>query len=258
VRKRLSHLCLSTLGLTGVSLAHAENIYMFSLATGIAPRYEGSRDYRPVVAPVIAAQFDNGFFLSPMEGAGYKKEFANGLFVSTALDYDFGRSDSNRTDLPGSNYLKGMGRIPGSLMLSVQAGAHVFGTSTISVTLDQPLTHTGRGLSGHVAMTVPVLQTPTNQVDITGSIHAGTGRYAQTFFGVTDAQAANSNFRPYSVKGGIDSAKVSVGWTATVFSPRWSVHTEAGASRLIGNSGDSPIVQKKVNYFAISALTYRY
>jgi outer membrane scaffolding protein for murein synthesis (MipA/OmpV family) len=45
---------------------------------------------------------------------------------------------------------------------------------------------------------------------------------------------------------------------ATVFSPRWSVHTEAGASRLIGNSGDSPIVQKKVNYFAISALTYRY
>jgi outer membrane scaffolding protein for murein synthesis (MipA/OmpV family) len=36
------------------------------------------------------------------------------------------------------------------------------------------------------------------------------------------------------------------------------VHTEAGASRLIGNSGDSPIVQKKVNYFAISALTYRY
>ena len=71
---------------------------MFSLATGIAPRYEGSRDYRPVVAPVIAAQFDNG--LSPMEGAGYKKEFANGLFVSTALDYDFGRSDSNRPTCP--------------------------------------------------------------------------------------------------------------------------------------------------------------
>lgn len=257
MRKRLSQLCISTLGLTGATLAHAENFYMFSLATGFAPRYEGSRDYRPVIAPVIAAEFSNGFFLSPMQGAGYKKEFSNGLFVSTALDYDFGRSDSNRADLPGSDFLKGMGRVPGSLMISVQAGAHVFGTSTISVTLDQPLTHTGRGLSGHIAMTVPVLQTPTNQVDITGSVHAGTGRYAQTFFGVTDAQSANSAFQPYSAKGGIDSAKFSLGWTTT-FSPRWSVHTEAGASRLIGSSGDSPIVQKKVSYFGITALTYRY
>lgn len=245
------------LGLTGASLAHAENFYMFSLAAGVAPRYEGSRNYRPLVAPLIGAQFSNGLFLSAKDGAGYKKEFSNGMFVSTALSYDFGRTDSNRADLPGSDYLKGMGRIPGSVMVSLQVGAHVFGESTISVTLDQPITNTSRGLSGHVAMTVPVLKTTMNQIAVTGSVHAGTGRYTQTFFGVSDAQAANSNFKPYSTKAGIDSAKVSLGWTHT-FSPRWSVHTEGGASRLVGNAANSPVVQSKLNYFAVSALTYRY
>ena len=150
MRKRLSYLCLPLLGLTCSSIAHAENFYTFGLGTGVAPRYLGSKDYRGLVAPVFSAEFSNGFFISPFEGAGYKKTFANGIFVSTALDYDFGRSDSNRADLPGSNYLKSMGRIPGSLMMHFQVGATVFGDTTISVTLDQPLTHTTRGVSGHL------------------------------------------------------------------------------------------------------------
>jgi len=143
------------------------------------------------------------------------------------------------------------------VMVSVQVGAHLFGPSTISITLDQPVTHTSRGTSGHVDLTVPVLQTVDNEISITGSVHAGSGRYTQTFFGVTDAQAAASRFQPYAVKGGFDSAKVSAAWTYS-FSPRWSVHTEGGMARLLGASANSPIVQSKNNYFAITALTYRY
>ncbi|MFL9997287.1 Outer membrane scaffolding protein for murein synthesis, MipA/OmpV family [Burkholderia sp. GAS332] len=257
MRKRLFYLCVPLFSLTCSSMAYAENFYMFSLAGGVAPRYQGSRDYRPFVAPLIAAEFSNGIFLSPTDGLGYKHTFANGLFASAALSYDFGRTDSNRADLPGSDYLKGMGRIPGSVMASVQVGAHLFGPSTISITLDQPLTHTSRGTSGHVDLTVPVLQTVDNDISITGSVHAGSGRYTQTFFGVTDAQAAASRFQPYALKGGIDSAKVSAAWTYS-FSPRWSVHTEGGMTRLLGASANSPIVQSKNNYFAVTALTYRY
>jgi outer membrane protein len=257
VRKRLSYLCLPLLGLTCSSMAYAENFYMFGLGTGVAPRYLGSKDYRGLVAPVISAEFSNGFFISPLQGAGYKKTFANRMFVSTALSYDFGRSDSNRADLPGSNYLKGMGRIPGSLMMSFQVGATVFGDTTISVTLDQPLTHTTRGVSGHIDLTTPVLHTATNDISVTGSLHAGSGRYTQTFFGVTDAQSASSGFRPYSVKAGFDNATVSAAWTYS-FTPKWSVRTSGGLTRILGSSADSPIVQKKSGYFATTAVTYRY
>jgi outer membrane scaffolding protein for murein synthesis (MipA/OmpV family) len=43
-----------------------------------------------------------------------------------------------------------------------------------------------------------------------------------------------------------------------MFSPRWSVRTEGGVTRLLGASANSPIVQSKNNYFAVTALTYRY
>ena len=81
MRKRLSYfsyLCFPLLGLTCSSMAHAENFYTFGLGTGVAPRYLGSKDYRGLVAPVFSAEFSNGFFISPFEGAGYKKTFANG------------------------------------------------------------------------------------------------------------------------------------------------------------------------------------
>lgn len=257
MRKRLLHCCAPLLGLTCVSAAHAENTYLFSLAGGVTSRYEGSRDYRPIIGPAFSAQFDNGFFIGMLDGAGYKKTFANGMFVSAALSYDDGRADENRFDRAGSDYLKGMGNIPGSLLISVQAGAHVFGDSTVSVTLDQPVTHTTRGISGHVDLTVPILQTAADQIGVTGSLHAGSGRYTQTFFGVTDAQAASSRFSAYSTKGGFDKATVSTAWTH-VFTPRWSVTTTGGLTRLVGSSSNSPIVQTKNNWFGITALTYRY
>ncbi|MGH8777906.1 MipA/OmpV family protein [Paraburkholderia sp.] len=243
--------------MTCVSAAHAENTYLFSLATGVTARYEGSRDYRAILGPSFSAQFDNGFFVSMLDGAGYKKTFANGMYVSAALSYADGRGDENRFDRNGSDYLKGMGNIPGALLISLQAGAHVFGDSTVSVTLDQPVTHTTRGVSGHVDLTVPVLQTSTNQISVTGSLHAGNGRYTQTFFGVTGAQSASSGFSAYSTKGGFDKATISTAWTYIV-SPRWSVTTTGGLTRLIGSSSNSPIVQTKNNWFGITALTYRY
>ncbi|WP_040011345.1 MipA/OmpV family protein [Cupriavidus sp. HMR-1] len=240
-----------------VSVAHAENLYLLSLATGVAPRYEGSRDYRPVVGPVLAAQFGNGFFISSADGAGYRKQFSNGLFVSAALGYAMGRTDENRFNGPGSDYLKGMGNIPGSLLVSVQAGVRLFGSSTFSVTLDQPVTHTTRGISGHVDLTMPIVHAGNDNISVTGTLHAGSGRYTQTFFGVTAAQAARSRFQPYSAKGGFDQATMSVAWTH-MFSPRWSLNTTVGMERLIGSSRDSPIVQKQANWFGLTSITYRY
>lgn len=243
--------------MTGASAAHAENFYLFSLATGVTSRYDGSRDYRPVVGPAFAAQFGNGFFISSADGAGYQKEFANGLFVSAALSYGAGRDDENRFDGPGSDYLKGMGNIPGSVLVSVRAGVHLLGSSTFSVTFDQPVTHTTRGVSGHVDLTVPILHTPANDISVTGSLHAGSSRYTQTFFGVTAAQAASSRFQPYSTKAGFDQAMITAAWRHT-FSPHWSMNTTVGLARLLGSASNSPIVQTKDNWFGMTSITYRY
>lgn len=109
----------------------------------------------------------------------------------------------------------------------------------------------------HVDLAVPVYSAGRHEVVVTGSVHAASGRYTQTFYGVTDAQAAATRFAPYSTKGGIDSASMSVAWTYK-FSKHWSVDTTLGLTRLLGRYGNSPIVQQKANYFGLSSLTYRF
>ncbi|WP_081767163.1 MipA/OmpV family protein [Hylemonella gracilis] len=257
VSSPLLPLMLLGLGLAGHPTAQAENVYLLSLAGGVTPRYEGSRDYQPVVLPVIAAEFDNGVFLNPLEGLGYRTQFSHGVFASVALGYDDGRSDEDRYLLPGSDHLKGMGDVPGSTLVLLQIGVRLPGDLSLSATLDQPITETGRGWGGRVDLAGPVWSKPSNQISLTGSVHAGSDRYAQTFFGVTDRQAANSRFDAYTPRGGVDSLRLTIDWTH-VFTPHWMVKTTGGVSRLVGDAADSPIVQSKENYLAMTALVYRF
>ncbi|MDF3822731.1 MipA/OmpV family protein [Leptospira sp. 96542] len=191
------------------------------------------------------------------DGLGYRKQFANGFFASLALGYDPGRSDKDRYLSPGSDDLKGMGTVPGSTLLLLQVGTRLAGDLTLSATLDQPVTQTGRGWGGRVDLTVPALTRPSDQIGVTGSIHAGNQRYAQTFFGVSDMQSANSGFDAYRPEGGVDSLKMTLDWTH-VFNANWMMKTTGGVSRLVGDAADSPIVQSKTNYLAMTALVYRY
>ncbi|MFP3561798.1 MipA/OmpV family protein, partial [Paraburkholderia sp. SIMBA_049] len=81
-----------------------------------------------------------------------------------------GRADENRFDLPGSDYLKGMGRSPGSVLIGVRAGVTLLDAAELSVTVDTPVTHTSRGVSGHVDLAVPVFKTAQHEIVVTGTV----------------------------------------------------------------------------------------
>lgn len=252
---------LRTLGLVTLlvitSAAHAENFYSIGVGGGITPRYTGSRDYRPVFTPILGATFDNGFFASSLEGIGYTKTFSNGLYVKGTLNYDLGRTDSNSFEKPGSNHLAGMGDIPGALVFSAEAGFHVFGPSTLSLAIDTPLTHTANGVAAHVDFTSPLIETGSDSVSVVGSVHGGTARYMQTWYGVTAAQSDASGFRAYTSKAGIDNVSASLKWSHA-FSAAWSVTSSAQITRLVGKAGNSPIVQSKSGYSLLTSVNYRF
>ncbi|MFO6419352.1 MipA/OmpV family protein [Hylemonella sp. W303a] len=252
-------LCVALLGLglAASESAHAENVYLFALAGGVAPRYEGGKDLQPLVLPYIAAEFDNGVFVNPQNGLGFRKQFSNGWFSSLALGYDYGRADEDRALTPGSDHLRGMGNIPESVLALLQIGINLAGDVTLSAALDQPVTATRRGWSARVDLTAPAWSRPSDQIAVTGSLHLGSDRYAQTYFGVSDKQSANSGFDAYRPDGGVDSLRLTLDWTH-IFSAHWMVKTTGGVSRLLGDAADSPIVQVKNNYLAMTALVYRY
>lgn len=104
---------------------------------------------------------------------------------------------------------------------------------------------------------MPVIQSGAHIVTLGPSVHYGSGRYMQTLFGVTDAQAANSAFSAYAPKAGSDAATLSLTWNYAL-SKEWSVRTLVAATRLLGDAAKSPIVQSKQSYFGMSSINYTF
>ena len=239
------------------NMALADSVYTAGLGVGIAPRYAGSKQSHALFAPFISAQWDNGFSFDPIQGLAYQKEFGNGLFIGGMLSYDYGRSDRDRAELPGSDHLAGMGRISSSVIGSAQVGTHLWGKSTLSFTLDNPFTHSNNGVAGHLDVVVPLLETEHDQLNLTTSAHGGTGRYMQTWYGVTATQSAASGFKTWSPKSGVDNINVNLKW-AHEFNKSWVLTSEITASRLVGDASNSPIVQSKNGLTAIESIGYQF
>ncbi len=69
------------------------------------------------------------------------------------------------------------------------------------------------------------------------------GRYAQTYFGVSPREAAATDVTAYSPDGGLLAAGAVVG-VRRQLSPRWGVFGYAKYDRLLGNAADSPVVDR--------------
>lgn len=249
---------LSGMWLSPSSVYADESSYSLSLNAGVAPRYQGSKEYTVTAGPGFRADFGNGWFIDPTQGgAGYALRFLNGMFASAALSYDPGRSDTNRYGRPGSDHLKGMGTVKGSLLGVFTVGGKLIGDTTGSATLEVPITNRERGWSGHIDVAAPVVGWGSDNITVSPSLHFGSSKYMQTYFGVTPQQSANSGFAEYSARSGLQAATLTVAWTHT-FSRHWAVQTAVGASRLLGNAAKSPIVQNKQGYFGGTGLVYTF
>lgn len=261
MRKRLS--ISSLVLLPGIWLAPLPAVadapsYSVSLNAGVMPRYQGSKHYTATVMPGFRADFGNGFFIDPTRGgAGYNLRFANGMFASAAVSYDPGRADENRYGRPGSNELRGMGNIKGSFLGVLTVGSRIVGETTASATLELPISNRDRGWSAHVDLAAPVYSQGADKITVSPSLHFGSRKYMQTYFGVTPQQAADSGFAPYTADSGLQAASLTVAWKHT-FSRQWAVQTAVGTTRLLGNAAKSPIVQNKQGYFAGTGIVYTF
>lgn len=126
--------------------------YSIGIAAGAVPRYLGSKEYHAVAFPVFAVKAPNGFFATATEGIGARFTSSSGFFGSAALTYDLGRTDENRNGLPGSDHLRGMGDIKGSVVSVLQLGYSLTPQLSLTSTLRVPLTHRERGITSRTAM----------------------------------------------------------------------------------------------------------
>lgn len=84
-------------------------------------------------------------------------------------------------------------------------------------------------------------------------------RYMQAYYGVSASQAAASQYglRTYNATSGLAKARGSVTWSH-VISPAFSIVASLGATTLLGDAADSPIIEKPTSFFSTAGLLYHF
>ncbi|MFQ6549862.1 MipA/OmpV family protein [Aestuariibius sp. 2305UL40-4] len=106
-----------------------------------------------------------------------------------------------------------------------------------------------RGFGGHESVVGEVgadaIFTPSNQLEwrFGPRVFIGSDEYAETYFGVSEDEAAASDFDAFDAEGGVLSAGLELGMTYQ-FNERWAVDGAVGYDRFLGDAADSPIVEE--------------
>ncbi|VVD87667.1 MipA/OmpV family protein [Pandoraea iniqua] len=235
-----------------------ESGYEFTVGGGVgySPRYMGSNEYRVTPALNLALQTPYGVFVG-LSGIGYRLSLPAGFFVSAALSYDGGRKDQKKGLDSGSDKLRGMGDIKGSVFTTLQAGYAIGDLAVVSVATDIPLSNRDRGNVYRFAVDSVLFKTAEDSVGVSATAHFASGKYAQTYFGVTANQSLNSGYRQYAVGGGLYGVSLTANWTHK-FNKHWSTTVAGGLIRYTGNASKSPIVFNKTNYQVATTLDYTF
>jgi MipA family protein len=238
-----------------------------------SPEYEGGKKRVTSALPDFNLSYrtkDFGTF-----GVGSKSRGASWTIIDKE-EYSFGIAiggDAGRTDKkdgtafrPGSKRLLGLGEIKSS------AEFGVFGHIVAGIPINlQIMKGAGDGkadskdfsIKGHggtraeLGVEIPWKITEQITLSFSSSLSWADKKYTQTYFGVTSAQAARSNFKEYNAKGGIKSVNFGVGLNYQ-FDKNWSANAGLSYSQLQGNAAKSPIIEKKSQPSALIGIGYTF
>ncbi|UVL75287.1 MipA/OmpV family protein [Pseudomonas protegens] len=251
-----------TLGLSTVcGTLHAED-WKYGVHAGVAsvPRYSGS-DER-ALAPILGGEIISpwGVFLNTDQGLGWGNEWGN-LSFSTWVGPSESRRDKNHLG-QGSKRLKGMGEIK----TRAQFGAHL-GYDLGPFELGATLTHavkkndnrdTGSAYSAlELSIGSNLYQGRFGSLDASLNSLFGNADYMQTWYGVSDTQAAHSRFGAYRAKGGRVSSGADLAWTLPL-NEQTKVSTLLSMKYLSKEAGDSPIVDRRMQTSIATQLEYSF
>ena len=235
------------------------NVLTLGGGVDVAPRYSGSDKSRVTAAQVVDYAMANGFFISTTRGLGYGNRVGN-LDYSAALSYRAGRKDrdvSSDSIASGSDYLRGMGDIKGSVVVVPGLGYRITDWLNVQLQAEVPVSERDNGEAVHFGIASPLYTSPENSVTLALTGSWGSSKYMQTYYGVSAAQAAAAGFARHDAGSCIYAYSLNLDWTHKLTS-RWSLLAAAGVTQLTGEAGDSPIVQRKTSPVGSLKVTYSF
>lgn len=215
---------------------------MVALGAGVVPEFDGSGDVRPL--PFATADIRWGGVNFQIRGPGARVDltsdprFAFGPVIGLRLP---------RNDADGR-----LGLLP-EVDTAVEAGGFVgyriggdkFGQGAVQLELSlvHDISNTHDGLLATGTVSFAAVQNRTMFVSLDLQTTWASANYARTYFGIDQAGAAASGLAEYRPGSGLRDVGggVAAGYW---FSQRFGVIARAGASYLVGDIADSPVVEE--------------
>lgn len=234
------------------SSAQAEQV--IGVGAGYGTRYFGAKTGWHA-GLVGEANFENGLFLSTVDGVGYR--FLNsptGFSAAASLGASGARNESFG-DNDGHNRLSGMGDV------KVRAQGNLF------VNYDSGPFHVNAGLhqtfgdrhdtSADVVARYDVYASKTDLVDVSAGIGFGDREIMGTYFGVNKAQSARSGNAEYAPKAGLIGSAVGVSWRHAL-NQNWVTTVSANVTRLGNEAADSPLNTRRTTAGIGASIGYKF
>lgn len=221
----------------------------------VMPKYEGSDEYEVLGFPYVFPTFSGepGWF-SRIDARGlddvrFKLIERDGFVAGPLGGYTFGREEDD------GDLLEGLGDIDGGVVVGGFVGYRL-GPVLFDVSYHQFFDDS----EGYQIRFGAEIERQVSQgVTLTGRIGAtyADENYTQTYFGVSDDQAANSNLGAFDADAGFKDVHVQVGIKADL-DDRWSARASVRYSHLLGDAGDSPVVESEDQFTGLIGLSYKF
>jgi len=216
------------------------------------PAYPGSGRWIVDGGPVVDIRYRDLAFLSVGEGLGVNLLRGKAWRAGLSVGYDLGRAESD-----DRTHLNGMGDIDPAAVPKAFAEVVLFPV-TVRADLRRSL-GSGDGWIGDLAAYLPVAGSDAGALFVGTSASFADDRYMQTWYGVTNAQAARSVHPAYRAGGGLESVRASLtGVWFFVGDQHWLLEGDASVQRLLGSADGSPIVGETLNGVITVTVGYRF
>ncbi|WP_142235782.1 MipA/OmpV family protein [Allostella humosa] len=251
------HLGASLVLLASAGTAVAADRWSATVGAGalVAPKYEGSGEMEILPLPILDLRWTPGYagfhsvFLTTEQGLGIQFLDYRGFSLSASVNYDRGRDQDDDSNL------RGLGNIDPGADLRLTA-AYRIGGLRASLSAEQNF----GGTDGvEVEAGLGYTQRFGDRFFLTGSVGAtwADSDHMGGYFGVTRRQSLASGLPQYDADAGFKSVRVALTGRYAV-TERWGVRGTVGLKRLLGDAADSPIVEEKLQPFALLGVTYTF
>ncbi|WP_138380800.1 MipA/OmpV family protein [Luteithermobacter gelatinilyticus] len=227
------------------------------VGTVVHPEFPGSSSYNVTPIPFGEIRYQDRFFLNAYYGIGgrlFEKKFdeKHSFSLSASLRYGFANRDED--DDPR---FAGLGEVDNSIEVMMFAN-YRFGDWNVGWEGAKALNSGGHeGISSTLYLEYIQRLFGHYMVRFGPFASFGDGNYMQTFYGITDDQAARSVFETFSAGAGIEKLGLRAN-LLTFFSRRVGFFALANYSHLVGDAGKSPLIDSKNQFMSLAGVVYRF